>query len=316
MSTLKKIAKIANCSVSTVSRAINNCLDVSEQTRAHVLKIAKEQGYFQAKKHIKTENRKKNRFNIAIICPEIESSFYSRTLAHIAKEISRFNARSVIYNYSFDNPELKRLLDMCQDEMNINAIICLGNTNELSCKSNIPFVSATKNEKFTSVAFDASNGIRSFFEDIEKGNSKSVCFIGEALTKNRKKSFMQVANEFSSLSHYSYESPFRFEEAGHDGGKFLLQGELPAAVICAYDEIALGLIEQLSKSGVKVPDDLRVLGINDIPTSKYCFGGLSTITFDVEKIGEMVKDLINSLKKDNYEAHQYTITSKFVKRNT
>ena len=44
MSTLKKIAKIANCSVSTVSRAINNCYDVSEQTRARVLKIAKEQG--------------------------------------------------------------------------------------------------------------------------------------------------------------------------------------------------------------------------------------------------------------------------------
>ncbi len=132
MSTLKNIAKIANCSVSTVSRAINNCHDVSEQTRTRILEIAKEQGYFQAKKHIKAENRKKNRFNIAIITPEIESSFYSGTLVHITKEISRLNARYVIYDYSFNEAELKKLLDMCQDEMNIDAVICLGTNNDKS----------------------------------------------------------------------------------------------------------------------------------------------------------------------------------------
>lgn len=316
MSTLKKIAKIANCSVSTVSRAINNCLDVSEQTRAHILKIAREQGYFQAKKYIKAENRKKNQFNIAIICPEIESSFYSGMLLHITKEVSRLNARCVIYNYSFDSPELEKLLNICQDEMNIDAIICLENPKELSHKSNIPLIFLGENERFTSIAFDVANGLRSFFEDIEKGNSKSVCFIGEALTKKREEVFMQAVSDFPSLSHYSYSSPFRFEEAGRDGARFLLQGELPDAIVCAYDEIALGLIEQLSKSGVKAPDDLRVLGINDIPTSKYCFGGLSTIAFDVEKISEVIRDLINGLKNNNYEVCQYIITSKFIKRNT
>lgn len=316
MSTLKNIAKIANCSVSTVSRAINNCHDVSEQTRARVLEIAKEQGYFQAKKHIKAENRKKNHFNIAIISPEIESSYYSGTLVHITKEISRLNARSVIYDYSFDKPELKKLLDMCQDEMDIDAIICLGANNDKSLRSNIPIIFPAKQEGFSSVVFDVSNGIRSFFEKAEKNNLKSVCFIGEALTKDREKAFMKVANDFTSIYHYSYCSPFRFEEAGGDGGKFLLQGELPDAVICAYDEIALGLIEQLSKSGIKVPDDLRIIGINDIPTSKYCFGGLSTIAFDVEKISEVVRDLINGLKNDNYEVRQYMIASEYIKRNT
>ena len=316
MSTLKKIAKIANCSVSTVSRAINNCHDVSEQTRARVLKIAKEQGYFQAKKFTKTENRKKNHFNIAIVCPEIESSYYSRTLVYITKEISRLNASSVIYDYSFDNPELKKLLDMCQNEMDIDAIICLGKNNDKTLESNIPLIFADENERYTSVLFDVSNGIRSVFEDAERSNFKSVCFIGETLTKERERNFMRVANDFPSLSCYNYSSMFRFEQAGQDGGKFLLQGELPNVVVCAYDEIALGLIEELSKSGVKVPDDLRVIGINNIPTSKYCFGGLSTIAFDIEKISEVVRDLINGLKDNNYEVRQYVITSKYIRRNT
>ena len=172
MSTLKNIAKIANCSVSTVSRAINNCLDVSEQTRARILEIAKEQGYFQAKKHIKAENRKKNHFNIAIISPEIESSYYSGTLVHITKEISRLNARSVIYDYSFDKPEIKKLLDMCQDEMDIDAIISLGANSDKSIRSNIPIIFPAKEEGFSSVVFDVSNGIRSFFKKAEK---KAIC---------------------------------------------------------------------------------------------------------------------------------------------
>lgn len=316
MSTLKNIAKIANCSVSTVSRAINNCLDVSEQTRARILEIAKEQGYFQAKKHIKAENRKKNHFNIAIISPEIESSYYSGTLVHITKEISRLNARSVIYDYSFDKPEIKKLLDMCQDEMDIDAIISLGANSDKSIRSNIPIIFPVKEEGFSSVVFDVSNGIRSFFKKAEKNNLKSVCFIGEDLTKDRERVFMQISKDFPSIYHYSYCSPFRFEKAGHDGGEFLLNGELPDAVICAYDEIALGLIEQLAKSGVNAPNDIRVIGINDIPTSKYCFGGLSTIAFDIEKISEVVRDLINGLKNDNYEVRQYVITSEYIKRNT
>lgn len=316
MSTLKNIAKIANCSVSTVSRAINNCHDVSEQTRTRILEIAKEQGYFQAKKHIKAENRKKNHFNIAIISPEIESSFYSGTLVHITKEISRLNARYVIYDYSFNEAELKKLLDMCQDEMNIDAIICLGGYNNKHLKSNIPIIFAASEEGFSSVVFGISNGTRSFFEEAEKNNLKSVCFIGEDLTVGRERAFTNVAKDFPSIYHYSYCSPFRFEKAGHDGAELLLKEGLPDAVICAYDEIALGLIEQLSKSGVKVPNDLRVVGINDIPTSKYCYGGLSTIAFDIEKISEVVRDLINGLKNNNYEVRQYIITSNYIKRNT
>ena len=316
MSTLKDIAKIANCSVSTVSRAINNCLDVSEQTRAHVLEIAKKLGYFQAKKHIKTGNRKKNRFNVAVVCPEIESSYYSGILVNIAKEFSKLNARSVIYDYSFDDLELEKILDMCQDEMNIDAIICLGGNTAQARKGNIPIIFADREEGFTSVVFDVSDGINSFFEFAEKNNIKSICFIGESLTIGRNGAFMRVAKDFPSIFSYSYCSPFRFEKAGRDGGKFLLKGELPDAVVCAYDEIALGLIEQLENNGIKVPDNIRVVGINDIPTSKYCFGGLSTISFDIRKCSEMVRDLINGLKNNNYEVRQYIVSSKYIKRNT
>ena len=50
MSTLKKISEVAKCSISTVSRALNNCNDVSEETRENILRIANDLGYFQRKK--------------------------------------------------------------------------------------------------------------------------------------------------------------------------------------------------------------------------------------------------------------------------
>ena len=115
MSTLKKISEVANCSLSTVSKALNNCNDISEKTREKILTIAKDMGYFQKKKKIKLENRKKNKFNIAILCPEIESNYYSKMIIDISYELSKYNSDTVIYNYSFDNKRLHELLDTCHN---------------------------------------------------------------------------------------------------------------------------------------------------------------------------------------------------------
>ena len=176
MSTLKKIAGVAGCSMSTVSRALNNCHDVSTETRERILEIAKDLGYFQRKKNIKKENRRKNEFNIAIICPELESDYYAKLVVCFSKHLSKNNHRTIIYNYAFDNKEQDRLIEMCRDACNIDGIISLGQINNAVNYRDIAIAHYTRQSN-EHIAF-CVNHAGAFDEEIKAlGNKKGQSFL-------------------------------------------------------------------------------------------------------------------------------------------
>lgn len=318
MSTLKRIADVAGCSVSTVSRALNNCHDVSIKTRKRILQIAKDLGYFQRKKHIKLENRRKNEFNIAIICPEIESTYYSIMIACLTKELAKHNCRTLIYNYAFDKYELDRLFDMCRDANNIDAIYSLERLKVVNNRDEIPIVCGGENDMYSSVTFDFSKSVFECLEWLEKNEKTKLFFVGEEKTRARERTVIRQAKNFPNISVKTYISNERFENAGRDAAMFLLnKEELPTAIICAYDEIALGLIECLTKADIKVPEQISVIGINDIPCSAHCYGGLTTIGFDFDKIcPTIVNDIIDNIKNATNKIYKYKIPNRFIIRNT
>lgn len=69
-------------------------------------------------------------------------------------------------------------------------------------------------------------------------------------------------------------------------------GSMPTAVICAYDEIALGLIHSLSERGVCVPRDISIVGINDIPMAAYSSVPLTTVRFFEREQGRIAVELL------------------------
>ena len=316
MSTLKKISEVANCSLSTVSKALNNCNDISEKTREKILTIAKDMGYFQKKKKIKLENRKKNKFNIAILCPEIESNYYSKMIIDISYELSKYNSDTVIYNYSFDNNRLHELLDTCHNADDVDAIICLSKIVDYVLFDDMPVITFGENTYTTTFFYDVSAGLRAVFESL--GKNDLIYIVSEDKTTSQEKEFSKISKDFTSITAKKFLSINRFEQAGYEAGEYFINnGILPNAVICAYDEIALGLIEYLSNQGIKIPEQVSVIGINDIPTAKYCFGGLTTISFDFKSIASvMIKDLIDDLKKQKKRICHYNVPSRLIKRNT
>ncbi len=319
MSTLKKIAGVAGCSMSTVSRALNNCHDVSTKTRERILEIAKDLGYFQRKKHIKKENRRKNEFNIAIICPELESYYYANLVVCFSKHLSKNNHRTIIYNYAFDNKEQDRLVEMCENAFNIDGIICLGQINNVVNYRKIAMMHTSTQSDGNIVIFDNNAiGLDEAISSLGNQKGKSVLFVGEKKTTLRERDFLSVVKNYSNIKSYRFISNKRFEEAGKEAAKYVLScDKLPSLIICGYDEIAFGLIEELSKEGISVPKDVSVVGINDIPSAKYCFGGLSTIAFEIDEVCERVaNELVKTIKSGTSTAANFYIPSKFIKRNT
>ena len=93
----------------------------------------------------------------------------------------------------------------------------------------------------------------------------------------------------------------RFETAGEDGVRQILtMGNSVTALICAYDNIAFGAIKELKKAGLRVPDDVSVIGMDNINTGKYADTSLTTIDSNPEQVCTAAWNLLNEKIKNPY----------------
>lgn len=109
----------------------------------------------------------------------------------------------------------------------------------------------------------------------------------------------------------------RFESGGYCAMENLfLKQKLPRAIICAYDHMAIGAIRCIYDHGLSVPDDIAVLGMDDIPEAKFLNPPLASISAQTEEICKIATEtIINQIKGENIEHHQ-TLDSKFILRQS
>lgn len=316
--TLKTIAAIANVSISTASRALSNSYDISSETREHVLRIAEEQGYFLKKKRIKIENRKRANFNIAIICPEIISSYYADRAQELVNEFRKQSCTCIVYSADFVQENLHDLLKRCINDNNIDAIINFSTIDIDSKDLPIPLILSHESKKWSYIYSDMQNGLNQAVSCLKRMGAQKIAFAGESNTLVREEYYLRSCAQYEMQNIGTYAGKARFDRAGILAAKYFLQMEqLPQGIICAYDEIAYGLIKTLKKSGVRVPEDVSVIGINNIPSSKYAFDGLTTISINFTKVSKaIVEDIITDLREETIRRRVYVCTARLIKRAT
>ena len=310
---LKKVAEIANVSVSTASKALKNSFDVSEETRRRVISAAEKCGYFSEKKKVSAENKKSTELAIAVLCPEVISPYYSTMVESISAAANGFGYSVIVYNIGFDKAHCRQVLASCFDDTKIDAVINLSAALETEQECRVPYVELTKNS--SSYFSNIDTELKEAFCLLKEQNPhwQRVCFASEGLTGGKEELFLQI---FPSAEIIVGSG--RFEEAGEStANKLLAKETLPEAVVCAYDEIAYGLIATFEKNGISVPEDIEVVGINDIRTSRWFFGGLSTISFNYEDLfTEILADITEDLKNKKVTPRKYVTNPTLIKRGT
>lgn len=316
--TLKKIAEIANVSVSTASRALNNAYGISDITRKKVVEAAEACGYFAEKKRVKIENRRKDCPSFAIICPEIISSYYSRMAVFLIDFLRENGCNSTLYNTAFSEENHRKLFKKCLDDPDTDAIISFGTPKWKEESNNIPIAFFGKSKDNSSVIHEMTFGIENAVSHLVSKGRKHLAFVGEQLTLAKQEAFLKICEELSLVNTDCFCSNQRFEQAGTSAARYFLnRGEMPDGIICAYDEIAYGLISALKENGIRIPDDASVIGTNDIPSAPYFFGGLSTLRFEYEEVlKNLVCDMIADHKSGTAQKREYSVESTLVLRNT
>lgn len=286
----KKLAKLANCSVSTVSKAFSHSTEISENTRQKIFSLAKKYNCFE--KYSKDPFPKKT---IALIVPEIQSDYYTRILNYLQSELQKQNFITIIAVSNFDISKTKEFISYFFTTKQVSGIIVLSTMPEISYNVNIPIVSCGLCEKIDSVYSDMYHPLLNAIKLLKKYGHTKIAFIGEPLTLSKKDLFCKAMNrcQLHVNSSYIFCESSRFENAGYEAMKKIADMKnKPTAIIAAYDYIAFGVMKYLSTHDLACPEDFSIVGFDDINFSSFPGISLTTIKTNVLEICDKVLQIL------------------------
>lgn len=294
--TLSKLAKLANVSVSTASKAFSMSREVNEETREMIFRIAKENGCF---KHF--FKAKYPRPVVAVLCPELHSRYYAILVRYIQEELEKNGMDVCVSTYAFQQDIAHSQFDYYERYTSVDAVVSIGARPLHVSEREIPTVVCGTEHVCdgadVSVCFEARDVLEEVIALCMEQGRRDIAFIGEPLTRSRRQAVERVLQ-----TKYGYEqvrcaeSTQRFEDGGYEAFEQLLaDGGVPQAVICAYDSMAYGVLRGAHEHGIRVPEELFVVGYNNLPQSAYTIPSLTSVDFNGEKMAKTVARLLQDL---------------------
>ncbi|SIQ36177.1 LacI family DNA-binding transcriptional regulator [Maribacter ulvicola] len=303
--TIKDVAKKLNVSISSVSRAFNDKYDIKKETKELILKTAEEMGYFP--NPIAKKLSQKKTFNIGIVVPEFINEFYSEIIIAI-QDIFTSQGYQILVMQSDENQEqelanVKTLMQNMMDGLIIAPTAANDNMDYyLKQRDNgFPIVFMNRVEKSlkaSKILFD--NEKWSFFATehlIAQGNKrifhlaghKNLCVSGERI-----KGFIRALKKHNiPKENYKIIETGLFSNQGIDTVKELINSQnLPDALFCENDHVAMGAIKILKDSGYRVPEDITVMGFTETRMAELITPQLSSVRQPTHEIGKKAAELL------------------------
>lgn len=294
---MTKIAKLAGCSLSTVSKAFSNSDEISSETKEKIFEIAKKHNCFT-----KYYSPVLNKYVFGVICNELSgSSIYGEIVGALNKRIYDNGDLLLASSNGFVSSVGDEILDYYINFHKVDGLIIIdGAKFENSVWKNIPTVSigSLYKEKIhycDCVNTDRSFGVYQAVSHLKEMGHRDIAFIGEYLTSGALKSFRKAMADCSLDVNEDWlvTSSKRMGEAGYDAmDKLISLPQRPTAVFAAYDAMALGAINRVYSAGLCVPEDISIIGVNNIPMSRFSTPPLTTVSTPIEEIADAALNLL------------------------
>ena len=317
MITLSKLAKLCHLSVSTISKAFSMSEEVNEQTREEVFRVAKEYGCF--KKYYKAKYPKTV---IAVICPEFQSRFYSDALTALQQHLSRYNCEICVASTDFSPKKQQDLLHYYNRYTTVDGVICIANHMELEEEMELP-IAVVGSVASGRVDICVSQDLLPALQDAVayfKEKDASIGFLGDHYTNGKLLRLQKLTAEAGvpMLQEHICVSQQRFEAGGYEAMEQLLKEKtLPRVLVCGYDYLAMGAIRCLYDHGLSVPEDIAVLGMDNIHESAFLNPPLSSIDLRIHESCRLAAEaLMAKLMGSEYTANQTLRSQLYLRRST
>ena len=286
---MEDIARAAGVSVSTVSRVLNESASISEATCARVRAAALRLGYVK----VPVNQTSKDRCDTAgVIIPDLQSNYYMGILDSLTERFWAKGLGTLFASSRFDSNEAIAAVHRLARRNVRCKVIVIDDCEQISRRlievvrnTGIPTVFITAayvpEMDFDCLHMDEERGCSMAVEHlVHRGYTRIGC-ICEPFTLNRRDLFCKVMKRFN-MSVYPEFISFGQERAERGGylrmKELLAKRTLPDAIVACYDQMAIGALHAIHEAGLRVPQDIAVIGFDGIPASEYLCGGLTTIS--------------------------------------
>lgn len=321
MTSIKDVASLAGVAVGTVSRVINNSGAVKPITRKKVEQAIQELNYFpnEVARNFKMQKSKM----VALLLPSIWNPFFSELAYYIEDELDREGYKLMLCN-SGGKPEKELYyLDMLRQNKVAGIVGITYNDIENNVSNDIPIVSIDRhfNKKITCVTSDNYEGGRLALRELVKAGARKVAFMGSVTsvfseTMKRREGFVHEA-ESLGVDYVVYEKPDPILDENAYINEFLNKHGDVDGIFAITDMLAANYIEEARKQGIRVPDDVKVIGYDGIQDHPYFHPILSTIRQPVEEMGRTtIKLLFNKIEGIDLDKQVYRLPVTFKQGET
>lgn len=306
MGTIYDLAKVTGFSITTVSKALNNYSDVSEKTRAKILQAASDMGYLP-NAHAQSLSTKKS-WTIGVMFAEanevgMKHPFFNAIIESFRQATEQQGYDLIFASRNLRNRDMSYLEHFKHRAVDGIVVICSDQMDEqvqTLIRSSIPIVVVDMDTENCSVVFsDNIAGGRLAVDYLYGlGHRKIAHIAGDGTTDA---GLARVDGFKQAMARLSLPTPDGYIVDGGffsvDGGKTAMRRLLaledrPTAVFAAGDQMAIGAIEAIHEAGLKVPEDISVIGYDDIEMVKYITPKLTTIRQDTDAIGQKAADVL------------------------
>lgn len=300
--TLKDVAKAAGVSLASASYAVNKTGSLGEDTRIHVLKVAEELGYRQNLAARATRTGRTGA--IGFVVPDMTNPFFP-SLAHSIVQRARQNGYSVfVTDTEGDQAQEEEVIRQLIDR-GVDGIVWFPINDENSLQkiaADLPIVVIDRTVPgFECIQADYAEGGRLAADYLlSSGHSRIGLIAGpmDARSMRDRCGAARDSIEAAGALAFSLESAFSTELDGDVASA--IESRAATAIFCGADLIAIGVLKYARKLGISVPDQLAIIGFDDIPWAEYCTPALTTIEMPVDEMAaEAVDALLRKIDGEN-----------------
>ncbi|MDB2564028.1 LacI family transcriptional regulator [Amylibacter sp.] len=303
--TLQDVARVANVSTATVSRTLSNPDLVSESTRRRVSDAVQTTGYRinRAARNLRTQRA----HSVLVLLPDLANPFFSAILEGISRNLSQMGFSMLIASTKQVQDSGEKLVDYLDDTRADGMIILDGGLDAEVVKSlegapqsnRVLFACEwIEGTNFPSVRCENRKGTRAAVNYLYDLGHRKIAHItgpeGNVLMLRRRDAFVaeMVKLKLELKPEWVIAGDFSLAAGCKSAKRWIALEDRPTAVFCASDQLAMGFIAELSRHGFSVPEDISVMGFDDIDLAEQFIPPLTTIRQNRIMIGETAAKML------------------------
>ncbi len=329
--TIKQVAEKAGVSIQTISRVLNNRPDVSPETRTRVEQIIKNLGYqpYAMARGLAS----KRTFTLGLISADFTDYWFAQVATAAEAEAHEHGYFFMLGTTGMnpqDEPKFLRLLTQRHVEgilfIRAEHLQDFEHLRNLQ-QSGIPVVSTgfyLPGSEFSFIEVDNQDGARQATQHLLNLGHRQIAMItgprGLNSVENRPQGFRQALQSAGVAPNPELiiEGQSWWHRAGYDGAQALLNKKLPfTALFAQNDRLARGAMMALNEASLKVPQDISIVGYDDIPEAEFAAPPLTTIRQPMRAVGQAAAQLLITLIEDpNAVPQQLLFKAELVSRSS